>query len=101
MPGWLADQLLGSLPTGPMRVALHTGTRFVVPDCREPDERHDPAGTRPAAYWYEWRDDKYNPGWDFVWVLCVECCARRRAENDPPPTRIRPLLDANTLKRVI
>jgi hypothetical protein len=76
------------------------GAALVVPDCREPDDRHDPPGTRPAAYWYQYRDPW--TGLDgFVWVLCVECCARRRMENDPPPTRIRPLLDANTLEPVI
>lgn len=82
---------------------------FVVPICREPDERHDPSGTRAAAYWYEWRDDQWNPGWDFVWVLCVECCARIRMASQqaepsvfaPPAIRIRPLRDANTLEPVI
>lgn len=83
--------------------------RFVVPDCRQPDEHHDPPGTRPAAYSYEWRDDQWNPGWIFSWVLCVECCARVRMLSQqpdppsfaPPATRIRPLRDANTQERVI
>jgi len=88
---------------------MSDSSQHVVPDCREPGKRHDPPGTRPAAYWYEWRDDKYNPGWDFVWVLCVECCARIRmlagqpdpAVFAPVPVRIKPLRDANTNEPVI
>jgi hypothetical protein len=80
---------------------------LVVPDCREPDDRHNPPGTRPAAYWYEWHD--VQSGLDLGWVLCVECTARIRAlagQSDldifaPPPVRIQVLRDANTQKPVV
>jgi hypothetical protein len=98
-------------------VAVHIPltSGFVVPDCGSPDDRHDPPGTRPAAYDYVYHDQyrAYDPwsGFDHVMVLCPECCARTRwlAEHPelnpgffaPPPVRIRVIRDANTLEPVI
>jgi hypothetical protein len=73
---------------------------IVVPDCSEPDRYHEPPGTRPAVYWYEYRDRESGLSGPCM-VLCVECCARRRMLADPAPTRIWMIRDANTLEPVI
>jgi hypothetical protein len=77
-------------------------SHLVVPDCRTPDDRHEPPGKRGAAYLYEWHD-KWS-GLDLCWDLCVECCARIRMLSErpdpavfaPPPVSIRVLRDPNT-----
>lgn len=84
------------------------GARIVVPDCRQPDSWHEPPGTAPAAYLYEYRDKQSGLS-GVCMVLCVECCARIRmlAERPepgvfaPPATRIRVIRDANTLQPVV
>jgi hypothetical protein len=81
---------------------------FVVPDCDQPGKYHDPPGTRPAVYWYEYRCQSSGLAGGLM-VLCAECCARVRmlAEHPdpgvfaPPPTRIGVLRDANTQEPVI
>ena len=75
-------------------------SEIVVPDCCEPDSRHDPSGTRPAVYWYVYRDPVTGLA-GLMKVLCVECCARARAQAEPVPTRIGVLRDANTQEPVI
>lgn len=87
---------------------MNDAGQFVVPDCGEPDHRHEPPGKRAAAYWYEYRD-RWTGLSGYGLVLCVECCARIRMASQrpepgifaPPATCITPLRDANTRERVI